>query len=71
VKALAAGASTVMIGRLFAGTGESPGPIITRDGKKYEVYRGMASFYARLAKELGGELAEPEAVSDYAFTAEG
>ncbi|MEM4450340.1 MAG: IMP dehydrogenase, partial [Nitrososphaerota archaeon] len=45
VKALAAGASTVMIGMLFAGTDESPGAIVTRNGRKYKIYRGMASFY--------------------------
>ncbi len=74
VKALAAGASTVMIGRLFAGTDESPGPIIHRNGRRYKVYRGMASFYAMLAKE-GSEKGiidiDTEDISDYAFTAEG
>lgn len=43
VKALAAGASTVMIGNLFAGTDESPGQVITRGGRKIKLYRGMAS----------------------------
>lgn len=73
VKALAAGASVVMIGRLFAGTDESPGSIILRNGRRYKIYRGMASFYARLAKEgiEKGIDVDLEDISDYAFTAEG
>jgi IMP dehydrogenase len=42
-KALAAGASAVMLGNLFAGTDESPGKIVTRSGKKFKEYRGMGS----------------------------
>ncbi len=42
-KALAAGASTVMIGNMFAGTDESPGHVLTRGGRKIKLYRGMAS----------------------------
>lgn len=42
-KALAAGASTIMCGNLFAGTDESPGSVVTRGGKKVKVFRGMAS----------------------------
>ena len=43
VKAVGAGADSVMIGSLFAGTHESPGVIMKRDGKKYKIYRGSAS----------------------------
>ncbi len=43
VKALAAGATTVMAGGFFAGTDESPGRMITRNGQKVKVYQGSAS----------------------------
>ena len=42
-KSLAAGADAVMLGSLFAGTLECPGDIIEDNGKKYKIYRGMAS----------------------------
>jgi len=46
VKAIAAGAHTVMIGSLFAGTEESPGATILFQGRTYKAYRGMGSLGA-------------------------
>ena len=45
-KALAAGAHSVMIGSLFAGTEESPGDTVLYEGRTYKVYRGMGSLKA-------------------------
>jgi len=46
VKALAAGAYSVMLGSLFAGTEESPGDTIIYEGRKFKTYRGMGSLEA-------------------------
>ncbi|RIK41134.1 MAG: IMP dehydrogenase [Chloroflexi bacterium] len=65
VKALAAGANTVMIGSLFAGSEEAPGAPVIRNGQKVKVVRGMASLGAaigRRAVEAGvDESAESQA----------
>jgi IMP dehydrogenase len=46
VKAIAAGAASVMLGSMFAGTDESPGELILYQGRSYKVYRGMGSLGA-------------------------
>lgn len=47
-KALAAGAHSVMIGSMFAGTRESPGRVVRKQGRRYKVTRGMASLEATI-----------------------
>ena len=67
-KALAAGASTVMIGSLFGGTDESPGKTLVKNGKKFKMYRGMASFYASLGRkyrEEGPQVVDSDDLNDY------
>lgn len=56
VKAIGAGADSVMCGALFAGTAESPGRVVTRGDKKFKVYRGSASYdVSEKRKNLGLE----------------
>ncbi|KAH9599260.1 CBS domain [Trypanosoma melophagium] len=49
-KAIAAGAETVMLGNMLAGTDEAPGRVLVKDGKKVKIIRGMAGFGANLSK---------------------
>ena len=50
-KALAAGASTAMLGSLLAGTDESPGAAVVREGRQFKVVRGMASLTANVDRK--------------------
>jgi IMP dehydrogenase len=61
-KSLAAGASTVMIGGLLAGTDESPGATVIREGQRFKIVRGMASLSANVDRKMlnNGELAIEE-----------
>ena len=54
-KALAAGASSAMIGSMFGGTDESPGKSLVKNGKKFKMYRGMASYMASLGRKYREE----------------
>ncbi len=58
-KAIGAGADTIMLGSMFAGTSESPGKIIIKDGLEYKEFRGMASFAATIKKmQMDGQKTE-------------
>jgi IMP dehydrogenase len=65
-KAIAAGAQTVMIGSMLAGTDESPGMLMTRRGHRYKASRGMASLEANLNRNRreGNDLTQEE-IEDY------
>ncbi|NYH78485.1 IMP dehydrogenase [Actinopolyspora biskrensis] len=52
-KAIASGASSVMLGSLFAGTAEAPGDLVLVNGKQFKVYRGMGSMGAMSSREDG------------------
>lgn len=72
-KAIAAGADSVMIGSLFAGTDESPGETVLYQGRSFKAYRGMGSFGAmqmqagsrdryRLGQDAGTQKLVPEGI---------
>jgi len=50
-KALAAGASSIMVGSILGGTDETPGTTITKNGKRFKIYRGMASLSASMGRK--------------------
>ncbi len=67
-KALAAGASSVMVGSMLGGTDESPGAVLMKNGKRFKVYRGMASLGASLGrgtKEPGSGTGAGDDLNDY------
>ena len=71
-KAVVAGANSVMIGNLFAGTDEAPGEVILFQGRTYKVYRGMGSIEAmkkgksrdRYAQNIGDEMIDSKLVPE-------
>lgn len=69
VKAIAAGASSVMLGSMLAGTEEAPGDFIYKDGSRCKMIRGMASFGAALGrkKRAGDDVSDavPEGVEGF------
>jgi len=50
-KALAAGASSIMVGSILGGTDETPGTTITKNNKRFKIYRGMASLSASMGRK--------------------
>lgn len=62
-KAIAAGASTVMLGSLLAGTDESPGITVMREGRKYKLVRGMASVGASYDRNTKAAETDEEAAA--------
>lgn len=55
VKALAAGATSVMSGNIFAGTAETPGRIVVKNGQKYKQYRGSSTMAAAKSRIKNGD----------------
>jgi len=64
-KALAAGASCIMVGRMVAGSDESPSKIVIKDGKRMKYFAGMASFSANLTNSLRQGFKEPDSITSH------
>lgn len=69
-KAIAAGADSIMIGSLFAGTEEAPGEVILYQGRNFKTYRGMGSIGA-MKKGSSDRYAQEGTTSDSKFVPEG
>jgi IMP dehydrogenase len=69
-KAIAAGADSIMIGSLFAGTEEAPGEVILYQGRSFKTYRGMGSIGA-MKKGSSDRYAQEGTVADSKFVPEG
>lgn len=67
-KALAAGASCVMLGRMIAGTDESPTPVLVKDNKRVKMIRGMASLQANISNAIKNGFEKPNTLT---FSSEG
>lgn len=67
-KALGAGADCIMLGRMIAGSEESPGKVLIKDGKRVKIIRGMASIGANISNAQRQEMKEPDLLN---FTPEG
>ena len=67
-KALAIGASCIMLGRMIAGTDESPGKVLVKDNKRVKMIRGMAGLMANISNSIRQGIPEPNTLS---FTPEG
>ena len=70
-KALAAGADCVMLGRMLAGSDESPGKVFIKDGKRVKIIRGMASYGANLSNSQRQGTKEPDAITSHIEGVEG
>jgi IMP dehydrogenase len=70
-KAIAAGADSVMMGSLLAGTDESPGRIITMKGRRYKQYRGMGSLGVMSSGESGDRYFQRKEIGRTKFVPEG
>lgn len=64
-KALAVGANCIMVGRMIAGSDESPSKIIIKDGKRMKFFAGMASFTANLSNSMRQGLKEPDSLTSH------
>ncbi|HNX18191.1 MAG TPA: IMP dehydrogenase [Methanoregula sp.] len=70
-KAIAAGADTVMMGSMFAGTDEAPGKVITIKGRRYKQYRGMGSLGVMSSGQSSDRYFQKKGIGTTKFVPEG